>query len=109
MTKSSKTSTNGTLKPRGRSGGRNPLPENQKKEQICAYLPVGDVLALKMLVPVAAARNLLFKSWVQAYVISNGESDLLLARAPLSAKLAAYLEETNAPQELRDELESLVG
>jgi hypothetical protein len=108
MTKNLERSPGKKAMPRGRSGGRNPLPENQKKEQICVYLPVGDVIALKILIPLAKERNNLIKGWVRAYIINHGESDRLLAQSPLAAELLAYLEATDAPEQLRDRLESLI-
>lgn len=95
-------------KPRGRSGGRKPLPPAERAMQANIYLQAGLLENLQNLLPVAADRNKLFADWARAYVINNGESDRLLAQSPLSAKLAAYLEATDAPQELRDELESLM-
>ena len=88
--------------------GRKPLPTHQKKEQFNVSLPPGDVIALKILIPSATERNELIKKWVRAYVIFGGESDRLLAQSPLAAELMAYLEATDAPEHLRDRLESLI-
>lgn len=108
MTKNLKLSTDKSSKPRGRSGGRNSLPPEEKKQQIIFYLPAWLLAGFKNLIPLQADRNFLFKSWVHAYIIAGGESDRLLAQSPVAAELAAYLEATDAPQELRDKLESLV-
>jgi hypothetical protein len=94
---------------RGRSGGRKPIHSEQSKPtQSNLYLPAGEFKAFCELVPATADRNKLVAQWVRAYTISGGESDRLLAQSPLSAKLTTYLEATDAPQELRDELESLM-
>ena len=45
---------------------------------------------------------------MRAYTIAGGESDRLLAQSPLAAELLAYLEATDAPEHLRDRLESLI-
>lgn len=98
-------------KPRGGSrtgAGRKPLPTHQKKEQFNVTLPPGDAIALKILIPSATERNELIKKWVRAYVINHGESDRLLAQSPLAAELLTYLEATDAPEHLRDRLESLI-
>lgn len=95
-------------KPRGRSGGRKPLPATEKATQANIYLPAILLEDWQNLVPSATDRSKLAASWVRAYVISGGESDRLLAQSPVAAELAAYLEATNAPQELQDKLESLV-
>lgn len=63
---------------------------------------------LQNLVPEPSERNRLITSWGRAYLINNGESDRLLAQSSVAAELAAYLEATDAPQDLRDKLESLV-
>jgi hypothetical protein len=88
--------------------GRKPLPTHQKKEQFNVSLPPGDAIALKILIPSATERNELIKKWVRAYVINHGESDRLLAQSPLAAELLTYLEATDAPEHLRDRLESLI-
>lgn len=97
------------LKPRGRSGGRpRTVPETEQKVQSNIKLPRWIDEALRVLVPLAPDRNKLFADWARAYVISNGESDRLLAQSPVAAELAAYLARIDAPQELRDKLESLI-
>jgi hypothetical protein len=94
---------------RGKSGGRKKIHSREDKPtQANLYLPAAELEAFCRLVPAAADRNKLVTGWVRAYTIADGESDRLLAQSPLSAKLATYLEATDAPQELQDELESLM-
>lgn len=95
-------------KPRGRNGGRAALTDDEKREQANFYLPRWLLAAFKKLIPAAADRTNLLTSWVRAYVIAGGESDRLLAQSPLAAELLAYLEATDAPEHLRDQLESLI-
>ena len=47
-------------------------------------------------------------NWIRAYPMARGETDRLLAQSPLAAELLTYLEATDAPQELRDRLESVI-
>ncbi len=94
---------------RGRSGGRKPVySEKNKPAQANLYLPAGDLDNFCKLVPATADRNKLVTQWVRAYTIANGETDRLLAQSPLAAKLLAYLEATDAPEQLRDRLKSLI-
>lgn len=95
-------------RPRGRSGGRVPLPKEEKAETLYTSLPRWLLEAFKKLVPRGIDRSKLIISWVRAYTIANGESDRLLAQSPLAAELMAYLEATDAPEHLRDRLESLI-
>lgn len=60
------------------------------------------------LVPEPAYRNRLITQWIRAYITSNGESDRLLAQSPTILKNIAYLEATDAPQDLIDENYSLL-
>ena len=94
---------------RGRSGGRKPVySEKNKPAQANLYLPAGDLDNFCKLVPATADRNKLVTQWVRAYTIANSETDRLLAQSPLAAELLAYLEVTDAPEQLRDRLESLI-
>lgn len=94
---------------RGKSGGRKPVySERSKPTQANLYLPAGEFEAFCELVPATADRNKLVTQWVRAYTIANGETDRLLAQSPTALKLLAYLDATDAPEELRDELESLI-
>lgn len=109
MSKRSKALPSKEPKPRGRNGGRpKTVSEEQAKEQANVKLPAWVNKALKTLVPVASDRNALFTSWVRAYVVAGGESDRLLAQSPLAIELLTYLEATDAPEHLRDRLESLI-
>ena len=94
---------------RGKSGGRKPIhSEKSKPTQANLYLPAGELEDFCELVPATSDRNKLVRQWVRAYTIAGGESDRLLAQSPLSAELLSYLETTDAPEELRDKLESLI-
>ena len=94
---------------RGKSGGRKPVySEKNKPAQANLYLPAGDLDNFCELVPATADRNKLVTQWVRAYTIAKGDTDRLLAQSPLAAELIAYLEATDAPEELRDRLESLI-
>ena len=97
-----------TKKPRGRNGGRVPLPEEEKAETFYVSLPRWLLEAFKKLVPRGIDRSKLIINWVRTYTIAGGESDRLLAQSPLAAELMAYLEATDAPEHLRDRLESLI-
>ena len=97
-------------KPRGRKGGRTPLPEGEKKEIAHIHLPRWLLTAFKELVLLGRDRSNLILSWVRAYVVANGESDRLLAQSPLSLRLLNYLEATGTPEaeDLAEELLSLI-
>ena len=97
-------------KPRGRKGGRTPLPEGEKKEIAHIHLPRWLLAAFKELVPLGRDRSNLILSWVRAYVVANGESDRLLIQSPLSLRLLNYLEATCTPEaeDLAEELLSLI-
>ena len=97
-------------KPRGRKGGRTPLPEGEKKEIAHIHLPRWLLAAFKELVPLGRDRSNLILGWVRAYVVANGESDRLLTQSPLSLRLLNYLEATGTPEaeDLAEELLSLI-
>lgn len=95
--------------PRGRNGGRPPkYTANNQPVQTNLYIPASDFENFCELVPETAARNELATGWVRGYVTARGETDRLLAQSPTALKLLACLEATDAPEELRDELESLI-
>ena len=96
-------------KPRGRKGGRTPLPEGEKKEIAHIHLPRWLLAAFKELVPLGRDRSNLILSWVRAYVVANGESDRLLIQSPLSLRLLNYLEAgTPEAEDLAEKLLSLI-
>lgn len=95
-------------KPRGTKGGRKPLRKEEKAETLYTSLPRWLLEAFKKLVPRGIDRSKLIITWVRAYVAVGGETDRLLAQSSTALKLMAYLEATDAPEELRDELESLI-
>lgn len=93
---------------RRRNSGRKPMPLNKKPINIDGYVATEVVEGFRGLVPAAADRNRLYTQWMQAYVVAGGESDRLLAQSPLATELLAHLEATDAPEDLRDRLESLI-
>lgn len=120
-------------KPRGRNGGRIPLSPEEKRVLAYFYLPRWLLEAFKELIPVAADRSNLIFSWVRAYTNTGGKTDCLLGQpllatcaknlpfcpscgrtdcllvqSPLAAELLAYLEATDAPKDLCDQLELLI-
>ena len=80
----------------GRKTKTNLLIEETAWQQLCR------------IVPNSTERNNLATKWTRAY-ISDPDCDRLLSQAPLANKLLNYLEATNAPQELIEELESLLS
>ena len=91
-----------------KNAGRKPMPASEKPINIDGYVATEIIEGFRKLVPAAADRNRLYTQWMRAYVVAGGESDRLLAQSPLAAKLLTYLEATDAPEELRDRLESLI-
>ena len=84
------------------------MPASEKPINIDGYVATEIIKGFRKLVPAAADRNKLYTQWMRAYIIAGGETDRLLAQSPLAAKLLTYLEATDAPGELRDQLESLI-
>lgn len=93
---------------RRKNSGRKPLPPNQKPTNIHGYVATEVVKAFRESVPLAAERNKLYTQWMRAYMIADGDRDRLLAQSPLAAELLTYLKATDAPEHLRDWLESLI-
>lgn len=92
-----------------RKGARRPeLPKNLKREKQIISFQTGDFADFVAVVGSVEAAKKQIEQWVRAYPMARGQSDRLLAQSPLAAELLAYLEATNAPEELRDELESLI-
>ena len=92
-----------------RSGsGRKPIGEHNKSIRATFQVNSGAWKYFCSLAPDPAVRHKLIESWVSVYSIAGGESDRLLAQSPLAAELLNYLEATDAPEELRDKLESLI-
>lgn len=91
-----------------KNSGRKPLPQNQKPTNIDGYVATEVVEAFRELVPLAADRNKLYTQWMRAYTIAGGEINHILAQSPLAAELLTYLEATDAPEQLRDQLKSLI-
>jgi hypothetical protein len=94
--------------PRGRNGGRKPLDLNRKLTQANIQVPLEELEAFKALAPTAAERNQLVCQWMRAYTIAGGESDRLFAQSPTIGKVLGYLEATDAPDELIDEVFTLI-
>jgi hypothetical protein len=95
-------------KPRGRNGGRIPLPPEKKRVLAYFYIPRWLLEAFKALIPVAVDRSNLISIWVQAYIAANSRSDNLLVQSALATELLTYLETTNAPKHLSDRLKYLI-
>ena len=91
-----------------KNAGRKPMPASEKPINIDGYVATEIIEEFRKLVPAAADRNKLYTQWMRSYVIAGGETDRLLAQSPLAAELLAYLETTDAPEHLRDRLESLI-
>lgn len=94
--------------PRGRNGGRKPIVPNRKPTQANIQVPLEELQAFKAVALTAAERNQLVCQWMRAYTIAGGESDRLLAQSPTIGKVLNYLEATNAPDELIDEVFTLI-
>jgi hypothetical protein len=56
----------------------------------------------------AEAAKKQIEAWVRAYMIARGETDRLLAQSPLATELLTYLESTDAPGHLRDQVKYLI-
>lgn len=108
MSKIPKTLSGKASKPRGRNGGRKPLPEGQRAVQTNLHLPSCLYNDFCESIPAASDRNKLLIVWVRAYLAARGECDRMLAQSPLAVKILNYLEAIEAPDELREELESLL-
>lgn len=92
-----------------RSGsGRKPIGEHNKSIRATFQINSGAWKYFCSLAPDPVVRHKLIEGWVSVYSIAGGESDRLLAQSPLAAELLAYLEATDAPEHLRDRLESLI-
>lgn len=91
-----------------KNAGRKPMPASEKPINIDGYVATEIIEGFRKLIPAAADRNKLYTQWMRAYVIAGGETDRLLAQSPLAAELLTHLEVTDAPEELRDRLESLM-
>jgi hypothetical protein len=93
---------------RRKNSGRKPMPLNKKPINIDGYVATEVVEGFRGLVPAAADRNRLYTQWMRAYAVAGGETDRLLTQSPLATELLTYLEATDAPEDLRDRLESLI-
>lgn len=94
--------------PRGRNGGRKPITPNRKPTQANLQVPLEELEAFKTVAPTAAERNQLVTQWMRAYTLLGGESDRLFAQSPTIGKILGYLEATNAPDDLIDEVFNLI-
>jgi len=92
-----------------RKGARRPeLPKRLKREKQIISFQAGDFADFVAVMGSLAAAKKQIEQWVRAYPMTCGETHRLLAKSPLAAKLLTYLKETNAPKNLRDQLESLI-
>jgi hypothetical protein len=92
-----------------RKGARRPkLPNIVKREKQIISFQAGDFAYFVAVVGSVEAAKKQIEQWVRAYPMARGETDRLLAQSPVAGKLLSYLEATDGPQELIDELESLI-
>lgn len=92
-----------------REGARRPeLPKRLKREKQIISFQAGDFAYFVAVMGSVALAKKQIEEWVRAYPMARGETDRLLAQSPLAAELLAYLEATDAPEHLRDQLESLI-
>lgn len=92
-----------------RKGARRPeLPKRLKREKQIISFQAGDFAYFVAVVGSVDAAKKQIEQWVRTYPMARGESDRLLAQSPLAAELLTYLEATDAPEHLRDRLESLI-
>lgn len=103
MANSSKSNHGGNRK----GAGNKPKPSQERKIQtnLCVQMWVWDIFV--RLILKSRDRSILVEKWIRAYAISK-DSDLLLSQAPLAIKLLNHLEATKAPEELIEELKSLL-
>lgn len=92
-----------------REGARRPeLPKRLKREKQIISFQAGDFAYFVAVMGSVKAAKKRIEEWVRAYPMARGETDRLLAQSPLAAELLTYLEATDAPEHLRDRLESLI-
>jgi len=92
-----------------REGARRPeLPKKLKREKQIISFQAGDFAYFVAVMGSVEAAKKQIEDWVRAYPIARGETDRLLAQSPLATELLTYLEATDAPEHLRDRLESLI-
>lgn len=92
-----------------RKGARRPeLPKRLKREKQIISFQAGDFAYFVAVMGSVEAAKKQIEQWVRAYPMARGETDRLLAQSPLAAELLIYLELTDAPEHLRDRLESLI-
>jgi hypothetical protein len=92
-----------------RKGARRPeLPKQLKREKQIISFRAGDFAYFVAVAGSVEAAKKQIEQWVRAYPMARGETDRLLAQSPLAAELLTYLEATDAPEHLRDRLESLI-
>jgi hypothetical protein len=92
-----------------RKGARRPeLPKRLKREKQVISFQAGDFADFVAVMGSLTAAKKQIEQWVRAYPMVRGEADRLLGQSPLAAELLAYLEATDAPENLRDWVESLI-
>src|SRR4028118_1289267 len=104
MTKSTGVGRGGYRK----GAGRPELQKRLKREKQVINFQAGDFADFVAVMGSLAAAKKQIEQWVRTYPITRGETDRLLAQSPLTAELLAYLETTDAPKNLRDQLKSLI-
>lgn len=92
-----------------RKGARRPkLDEKLKRVKYIVSLQAGQVADFEAAAGGTKAAKKQIEAWVCTYTIARGKTDRLIAQSPIALKLLAYLKATNAPDELRKELELLI-
>ncbi len=92
-----------------RKGARRPkLDEKLKRVKYIISLQAGRIADFETATGDAETAKKQIEAWVCAYTVASNETDRLLAASPTAIKLLRYLKATNAPDELREELESLI-
>jgi len=89
---------------RREGSGRRKKPDGEKKIQWWVYLREDEIEKFGA----AGGTREQVANWVRAYPMVRSETDRLLDQPPTTVKLMAHLEATNEPQELIDELKSLM-
>lgn len=92
-----------------RKGARRPKIDGKlKRVKYIVSLQASQVADFEAATGSAKAAKKQIETWVHSYTIARGKTDRLLAQSINTFKLIAYLEATNAPDELRKELELLI-
>jgi hypothetical protein len=92
-----------------RKGARRPeLPKRLKREKQVISFQAGDFADFVAAMGSLVTAKKQIEQWVRAYPITCGETDHLLTQPLLAAELLTYLEATDAPGHLQDQLKLLI-